>query len=338
MRKILITGSIILSSIALFAQDIHFSQINEMPLLTNAALCGTTYSFRGILNYREQWRSVTIPYKTFDVSIDAAIAKKKTKPSYFGAGLLAYYDKAGTSEMGTVQVNLYLSGILKVDDKNILSAGISGGYAQQSYTTDQLRWGNQYNGYSYDPGIPSVEHFDTPKFSFADFNAGLLWSYDTRERYMTAGDEKKFNFGVSASHINQPKLRYFSAGESLAMKFTVHGGAAIGISNTNYAIAPSFLYLRQGKLKEITAGTFVKYQLRENSRYTGFIHSSYFSLGGFYRASDAMILALLFEKENYSVGFSYDVNSSKLREASNAQGAFEISIRYITFDRAIQEK
>ena len=47
------------------AQDIHFSQFFETPLLRNPALAGI---FSGDLRiqavYRNQWNSVTVPYQT----------------------------------------------------------------------------------------------------------------------------------------------------------------------------------------------------------------------------------------------------------------------------------
>jgi hypothetical protein len=53
------------------------------------------------------------------------------------------------------------------------------------------------------------------------------------------------------------------------------------------------------------------------------------SLGGFYRIKDAFIIAANMDYRNFNVGLSYDINTSKLREATNRRGGFEISIIYI---------
>jgi hypothetical protein len=53
------------------------------------------------------------------------------------------------------------------------------------------------------------------------------------------------------------------------------------------------------------------------------------SIGAFYRLKDAFILAANMDYRNFNVGFSYDVNTSKLREATNRRGGFEISVIYI---------
>ena len=53
-----------------FAQDLHFSQFMNSPLLTNPANTGfiPDGDFRLGANYRNQWASVTaFPYKTMSV-------------------------------------------------------------------------------------------------------------------------------------------------------------------------------------------------------------------------------------------------------------------------------
>ena len=60
-------------SISANAQDIHFSQFFNTPLAQNPANIG---QFRGNYRmgavYRQQWRSVTVPYSTFGMGGDAA--------------------------------------------------------------------------------------------------------------------------------------------------------------------------------------------------------------------------------------------------------------------------
>ena len=43
---------------------------------------------------------------------------------------------------------------------------------------------------------------------------------------------------------------------------------------------------------------------------------------------DAAILSARFDFNDMSLGFSYDINVSPLRAASNGQGAFEFSLQY----------
>ncbi len=43
---------------------------------------------------------------------------------------------------------------------------------------------------------------------------------------------------------------------------------------------------------------------------------------------DAFILSTRFDYEQFTVGFSYDINTSSLYTASNGNGAFEFSLLY----------
>jgi hypothetical protein len=54
-------------------------------------------------------------------------------------------------------------------------------------------------------------------------------------------------------------------------------------------------------------------------------------VGSWYRAGfkDALILNLGFEFGAFQLGMSYDINTSKLKEASYNRGAFEVSLIYI---------
>ena len=54
------------------SQDTHFSQVAYSPLTLNPALAGANSVLQGVMNYRNQWNSVTSPYKTFAASIDKA--------------------------------------------------------------------------------------------------------------------------------------------------------------------------------------------------------------------------------------------------------------------------
>jgi hypothetical protein len=43
---------------------------------------------------------------------------------------------------------------------------------------------------------------------------------------------------------------------------------------------------------------------------------------------DAIIPSIRFDYNNSTIGFSYDVNTSSLRAASNANGGFEFALQY----------
>ena len=47
----------------LYAQDVHFSQVELSPLTLNPALAGSTSAFRGIAMYRSQYGSLQPHFK-----------------------------------------------------------------------------------------------------------------------------------------------------------------------------------------------------------------------------------------------------------------------------------
>lgn len=82
------------------AQDIHFTQFNMAPLVVNPAFTG---GFNGKARvaaiYRNQWKSVTIPFVTYGVSVDAPIINDLTHDDYLAAGIQLYNDKAGDGNL-----------------------------------------------------------------------------------------------------------------------------------------------------------------------------------------------------------------------------------------------
>jgi hypothetical protein len=52
------------------------------------------------------------------------------------------------------------------------------------------------------------------------------------------------------------------------------------------------------------------------------------AIGLFGRFKDAMVAKFMFEWDQFSAGFGYDINVSSLTEASRARGGFEIFLRF----------
>jgi type IX secretion system PorP/SprF family membrane protein len=311
------------------AQDIHFSQFDETPLQLNPANAGVHHDVRVIANYKNQWKAVGSPYKTFAVSADLKLLKKKKH--HLGLGIDFFNDKAGDANMGSSQGNISFSGIININDKSLISAGLMGGFTQRSMNTTKLQWGSQYDGMAYNSALSTGEPSVVTNYTFADLGAGLQFSYGTNEMYISANNAKKVNIGVSVFHPHQPSYSFYKDGsQKLHMKLVLHGDAAIGIPNSNLVLKPSYIVFMQGPVKEITPGMTFQYILQEASKYTKNKKPAALSLGCYYRIQDAAIALIKFEYANYSIGFSYDINMSKLKTVTNTRGGFEISLRFIS--------
>jgi len=334
MKKLTIISVVLIIAIQIrcTAQDIHFSQFNEAPMLLNPALTGSfNGDHRAILNYKNQWGSVAKPYQTYAFSYDAGLFKQRFQTGYLGIGISVFKDIAGDMKFGTSQANLSVAYHQELNDNNELAAGIQGGYTGRSLDPTGEEWDNQYDGTGFNGNLSSGETSTFQNFSYGDFSGGLVWNYFSKEMYSTANNALKLNLGACVDHINQPKLSFYQIkNDKLFMKYTVHGGAWIGLKNTNTSIIPSFAFWKQGSSQEIMAGTMFRFRLKEESKYTGFVKESAFSLGGFYRVKDAAIACVQFEIGSWAFGVSYDVNVSGLKVASSGRGGLEVFMRYIS--------
>lgn len=338
-------GAVVLSSSALFGQDIHFSQFNQSPLTVNPALAGTTAWIRAALQYRTQWKAVTVPYNTIGASFDVKSKKRWIKVDHatekyrqsgengFGWGVNVYNDRAGDGQMGTLQANASLAYQIYTGQKSMLAMGMQGGILQRSINFSKLQWGSQYNTSTgqYDPNMTPDKAIAGGDDSFIkpDIGAGLIYTYKKNERYMRGNDQFDFTLGFGLFHVNQPKYSFLGSSEKLYQRMVLHGQSMIGIKNTSLALAPGFMVQRQGPNQEIFVGTLVRYMLKEDSKYTGFVKGSAISAGGYYRNKDAFVATALFEFASYGLGVSYDFNVSGLKTVSSGRGGLEITFRFL---------
>ena len=313
------------------AQDVHFSQLTETPLLLNPALAGMSHDLMAIVNFKDQWKSVSsTPYRTFNVSADMAYLKKNNG-SHLGVGLNVFSDKAGDGQMGTTTGQLHLSGVLAADDKNLISLGLYGGFGQRSLDYANLQWDKQYDGITFDATRPTFEPTTFGNHTYSDFGAGLAWFYGKGHATMSSNDARSFCAGFSVQHINQPIYSFYGATDQhLPMKMVAHGNAEIGLKNRNLVLEPSYIVMIQGGAHGINAGMLFKYIMQDASVYTGRKKPGAFILGGYYRFGDAAVIATGYEFSGFKIGMSYDVNLSDLKTASKARGGFEVSLRFMS--------
>ena len=328
--KLLFTAVFLLPLFSL-AQDIHFSQLTETPLLLNAAQAGMSHNFLAIINYKDQWQHVSnTPYRTFNVAADMAFMKK-SNGNHLGVGLNVFSDKAGDGGMGTTTGQLQLSGVLSMNDNNLISAGLSGGFGQRSLNYDKLQWDNQFVGGAYDATASSLEPATFSNHTYTDFGAGIAWFYGKGHATLSSNDAMTINAGLSIQHINKPAYSFYGNNDiRLPMKIVAHGNADIGIKNHNLILEPGYIVMLQGGHHEINAGVLCKYVMQDASHYTGRKKPAAFVLGAYYRFGDAVNLETAYEFSEYRIGFSYDINLSDLNVASKSRGGFEISLHFMT--------
>lgn len=310
-----------------FGQDIHFSQSFASPLSLNPATTGNFEgNFRFSCNYKDQWRSVSKPYKTIFAAGEYVAFKKKKTGSYFGVGLSFYNDKAGISNFATTEANLMLAYNVKMNKYNFFAAGLGFSFAQKSMNVNGLKWDNQFNGMSYDTNLATGEAIYNQRINYMDFSAGLLWNF-------VPDAKNKVTVGASVFHLNKPNQAFSKMNKDpLDRKIVVYANTQLKIGQKNSSFVPMILYTNQGKLNEITLGGMIKYDSGLESKYTGANKTSFVSFGALYRVKDAIIVLLNIDyKQVYNFGFSYDVNVSGFTSVSKGRGGMELHIGYTGF-------
>lgn len=304
------------------AQDIHFSQFYHSPIAINPAATGIFQGdYRVSSYYKDQWQSITNPYKTMFAACEISFPVKR-----LGVGLTLMNDKAGKARMGTSQACLSASYNLRIDGSNSLAAGVQYGFAQKSIRLNDLKWDSQYNG-AYDPALPSGESNMNDAFYFMDISAGLLYTYFNSEYQF------KTTAGAAVLHINQPAQSFWGSEQKLHAKIVGHLNTQIKLADLPFHIMPQLLYTQQGPLRELNMGGMIKYVIGIDNEaslenYSRSSSSAAF-LGAQYRYKDALILNAAFElRKALLIGVSYDINVSKLKVASVYRGGMEISLVY----------
>ncbi len=300
---------------SVWSQDIHWSQFDDNPIFQNP---GNTGQFNGdirfIANYRDQWRSVTVPFSTISASVDARLFNSKK----LAAGLLLFHDVAGDGQFRTVELQGNVSYALKLtrDSSHLLRPGINLGLNHRQVNTDQFYFDNQFNGVSFNPSLPTNELFVNDRRS--NFSIGLGTTYD-----FFIDQRNNLTAGLGVFNLNRPDQGFYGNIIQRDIRFNAF---VRGIYNINYDwdILPAIQFNNQGKYREFLIGARAKYTLVNR---LGTYRALYGGL--FYRNRDAAYLSVGMDYQSWFVGLSYDINFSKLVPASRTVGGFEIAVRYI---------
>ncbi len=298
------------------SQDIHFSQNDVIPLYLSPANTGEGCDVRAFLNHRSQWAAVTVPYVTFSAAADKKLSGYKWLNGHdAGVGIILSNDKAGDGEFTTTRIDLLGSYKFDFQSEIIkhLSLGLSMAYSRSSINFNKLHFGSQFNGDYYDPNLPSGEHFDRNAFGFVDFSLGALSVFRIKGY--------RIDVGASLNHINSPKQKFYGDKDTrlyTRLNWYLKGYWNINSSNILY---PFYYLYKQGRLREHNFGLLLKHSLPSMV-----VRNVY--VGSWLRMGDAIVLKMGMDYNNFTLGFSYDINISKLKVASGGKGAIELSMVY----------
>lgn len=331
VMKILFNHLLIAFSVALLAltevkaQDIHFSQFFEAPLLRNPSLAGI---FSGDIRvqgvYRNQWGNVTVPYKTgsFNIEYKQPIGHGD---DYVTSGLQLVYDKAGTTNFTTTNVlpaiNYHKS--LGGEKRQYLSLGFMGGIIQRRLDRSKITTNSQFDGSGFNPSMPDGETFVKSNYSYLDGSVGMTYN-----SAMSADKpQDNYFFGVAYHHFNRPKNSFYQRPDiELNPKWVFSAGVRFTVNESSYVTLQADQSV-QGLAKETIGGALYSVKIGNDYENPDYI----VNLGGFLRLQDAFIPVIKLDYNPFSIAISYDINVSELKTASQGQGGMELSVTYAGF-------
>ncbi len=304
--------------------DPHFSQYYAYPLWLNPGLTGVMDGdFRLTANYKRQWATITDPYQTEALSFDTY----PTKNIAFGGTILNQSAGDGGWNYLNVLGSAAYHAILDRRKMNVISIGVEAGIINRHFDRSKLKFGEQWNPVTgYDPGAPSFEHFDQTSSTDLDVNVGIV--------YFNRNPNQHVNpfAGVSLYHLTTPEDPFYTQSDGeLPMRLNIHGGVRIR-TGSRFNLTPQLIYLHQGedygsgRAHELVGSVYAQYMLTNNADVL---------FGATYRVKDAILPFVGFHLGDFTLGLSYDVNTSGLDVASLSQGGLELSLSFVKHKKIV---
>lgn len=307
-------------STSLKAQDFSFSQFYEKPLLRNPALAGVfNGDIRVIGIFRNQWQSVTVPYQTNAASVEVKFPIGHAE-DYLTMGMEMTNDVAGDVKLKRTQILPVVNFHKSLDDYSYLSMAFMAGNVTSQFDATKLQLDDQFINGSFNPNNPTMQTFDRTAINYLDLSAGMCYSTEF-------GEDASFYVGASVFHVNKPKTGFYTNNSTTVLnnKFTINTGLTTP-TGTNNKLVFFADYYNQAKNSQFVGGALFginlyQYNYTDDDKITMYI-------GGFYRWKDALVPIIKLDIYKLTMGFSYDVNTSQLKTASQYRGGFEVTASY----------
>jgi type IX secretion system PorP/SprF family membrane protein len=315
----LMLGFALVAGSSVRAQDLHFSQYFNAPLLVNPANTGfiPDGDYRLGINYRNQWASISNnPYKTFSAFADGQLFGERLENGWVGIGGALMKDVAGSGNLTSTRAFGSVAYHQALGLGSLLSAGFNVGWVSKRIDFTKLTFDNQWNGKFFDIAAPSGEAFATNQINYFTLQAGMNYAfYPDENTYLNAG--------VSVSHINRPKESFFTTtsnvDDRLSPRYTVFLNGSFKTADNMWIVNPNVYVSKMSTATEIVAGANAQRNLSGDG-------NTQLILGAYYRLNDAMIPLVGFQKGTYKLTFNYDATSSALKSYNGTRGAYEFSL------------
>lgn len=317
-RFLTIVACFILYAAAVDAQDLHFSQFFNNPLLTNPANTGfiPDADYRLGATYRNQYSNIMkSPYNTFSITGDAQVLRNRIQNGWVGLGGVILRDQAGSGSLTSTKAYASIAYHQMLGLSSLVTAGFNVGWANKRVDASKLTFPDQFDGRFFETEMPTSVQLENTSVSYFDMQAGMNYAYFPTENSFV-------NAGYSIHHVNQPKETFFaddgSGSNRIAMRHIAFLNGIFKVAD-NVIINPNVYYTQQAAFSELVLGLNGAYNLTERGEMQ-------FIAGLYYRYDDAFIPMAGFEINNIRFTFSYDVTTSSLRNFNRSRGAAEFNV------------
>lgn len=299
------------------AQDLHFSQYYNSPLLINPANTGFApdVDWRVGINYRNQWANITNnPYKTMSLWGDMQLFNNRFENGWLGVGGAILRDVAGSGSLTSTKILGSVAYHQMLGLASLLSAGFSGGWVNKRVDFSKLTFDDQWNNKFFDVTIPNGEPFAYSSVGYLDLNLGVNYAY-------FASQNAYFNAGFSVMHLNKPKESFFAeqaTSPELDMRYNVFVNASLKL-NDLWIVNPNVYYSRMANASETVLGMNANYNLSGDGK-------TQLIAGLYYRNKDAFIPLVGYQWNDFKITVNYDATTSSLSTYNQTKGAYELSL------------
>lgn len=298
------------------AQDLHFSQFFNNPLVTNPANTGfiPDADYRLGASYRNQYSAIMAqPYQTMSIFGDAQVFRDRIETGWMGLGGVILQDVAGTGSLTSTKAYASIAYHQELGLSSLVTVGFNVGWANKRINQSKLTFPDQFNGTFFDASIPTSAVLANNNINYFDLQVGMNYAYfPTQSVYIHAG--------YSIQHVNRPKETFFqtTGNDQISMRHIAFMEALLKVAD-NVIINPNMYYTLQAGASEFELGLSAAYNLTEHGE-------KQVIAGVFYRYADAFIPMVGIELNNLRFTFSYDATVSALRNYNNTYGASEFNL------------
>ncbi|TAJ04400.1 type IX secretion system membrane protein PorP/SprF [Marinilabiliaceae bacterium JC017] len=289
------------------AQDPHFSQFYANPLYLSPSLAGATDGGRLVLNYRNQWPSISTAFSTYAISFDNFFSKFNS-----GIGFFLMQDKAGSAGLSTTNAAFQYSYNLMLSDTWQVVPAVEFMYGNKAIDFSKLEFGDEMAGGG---ASGAYDRLNNDQVHYIDL-AASVFVYSS-----------KYWVGLTVNHLAQPNFTFLGEEMRMPVKYTLFGGLNIWSEHKrrkglNRSFSFSFRLQQQDNFNQADLGLYW--------------HNDPIEVGVWYRGlpfgndvpgsvnQDAIVALVAYNFGPFRMGYSYDITISGL--GWQTAGAHELSV------------